>query len=300
MFSQKLIFGALAFSLAASACAPQSVRLIPAQPALPTAGEGFAAPDMAAPLPPMESLAARDVVGSPQTERLVIHNVSLALVVKDPAETALTVSQLAQELGGFVVSANTFQTSSSAGQKATRATISLRVPANRLDEALNRLRALAVTVQSESRSGQDVTAQYTDLESQLKNLEAAEAQLQKIMQGAEKTEDVLNVYQQLVSVRGQIEQIKGQMKYYREAAALSLINLELIPDALSQPIEVGGWKPEGVAREALEALIATLQGLVSLGIWLGIYVLPLLVLAALPVWALIWGARRALSRKPKA
>lgn len=298
MFSQKLLFGALAFSLAVSACAPQSARLIPAESALPTAG--FAAPDMAAPMPPMESLMARDVVGSPQTERLVIHNVSLALVVKDPAETTLTVNQLAQELGGFVVSANTFQTSSSAGQKATRATISLRVPANRLDEALNRLRALAVTVQSESRSGQDVTAQYTDLESQLKNLEAAEAQLQKIMQGAEKTEDVLNVYQQLVSVRGQIEQIKGQMKYYREAAALSLINLELIPDVLSQPIEVGGWTPEGVAREALEALIATLQGLVSLGIWLGIYVLPLLVLAALPVLALIWGVRRALNRKPKA
>lgn len=296
MFARTTTLSLLVLSLALAACAPSVSPMSPADIAQ-SGGSGLA-PDMAAPLPPFAQSIAREegAVGSAQAERLVIQTVNLALVVSDPAATTRTVSQLAQDLGGFVVSSNSYQTTIGTGQSTTRATMSLRVPADKLEEALTRLRGLAVTVQSESRSGEDVTAQYTDLASQLKNLEAAEAQLQKIMEGADKTEDVLNVYQQLVSVRGQIEQIKGQMTYYREAAALSLINLELIPDVLSQPIEVGGWKPEGVAREAIEALITTLQGLASLGIWLGIYVLPLFVLGAL----LLWVVRLALRRKPKA
>lgn len=296
MFARTTTLSMLVLSLALAACAPSVSPMSPADIA-PSGGSGLA-PDMAAPLPPVAQSIAREegAAGSAQAERLVIQTVNLALVVSDPAATTRTVSQLAQDLGGFVVSSNSYQTTIGTGQSTTRATMSLRVPADKLEEALSRLRGLAVTVQSESRSGEDVTAQYTDLASQLKNLEAAEAQLQKIMEGADKTEDVLNVYQQLVNVRGQIEQIKGQMTYYREAAALSLINLELIPDALSQPIEVGGWKPEGVAREAIEALITTLQSLASLGIWLGIYVLPLFVLGAL----LLWVVRLALRRKPKA
>ncbi len=106
----------------------------------------------------------------------------------------------------------------------------IRVPAEKLDEALETIKADAIEVQSENQSGQDVTSQYVDLESQLKNLEAAEEQLMEIMQKAEKTEDVLNVFNQLTSIRGQIESIKGQMKYFEESAALSAITVRLVAE----------------------------------------------------------------------
>ena len=232
------------------------------------------------------------------SERLVIRNANLSLVVKDPSAAANQIAALAQSLGGFVVTSYVYQTSvDTAGNKIMQASINVRVPAEKLDEALNKIKAMAVTVNSENISGQDVTSEYTDLESHLRNLEAAEAQLQKIMDGATKTEDVLAVYNQLVYIRDQIEQVKGQMKYYRDSAALSSISADLIPDALSQPIEIGGWKPAGVAKEALEALIEALQGLADVLIWGSIYLLPLALICGLPVWGGVALVRRWLKRR---
>lgn len=217
-------------------------------------------------------------------DRLVIKNANLALVVINPAESVGVISQLAEAMGGFVVSSNTYQASVDAqGNKIMQGYVTIRVPAERLTEALTQLKGMAVTVNSENISGEDVTAQYTDLESQLTNLEAAEAQLQAIMEGASRTEDVLNVYNQLVSIRGQIEMVKGQMKYYRESAAMSLISIDLIPDALSQPLQVAGWKPEGVVKEAFEALVRDLQGIADFFIRLAVHGGPLALLFGLPL-----------------
>ncbi len=217
-------------------------------------------------------------------DRLVIKNASLSLVVKNPAESVGVISQLAEAMRGFVVGSNTYQASiDELGNKIMQGYITIRVPAERLSEALTQLKGMAVTVNSENVSGEDVTAQYTDLESQLTNLEAAEAQLQKIMDGATKTEDVLNVYNQLVGIRGQIEMVKGQMKYYRESAAMSLISIDLIPDALSQPLQVAGWQPQGVVKEAFESLVRDLQGIADFLIRLAVHGGPLALLFGLPL-----------------
>lgn len=186
-----------------------------------------------------------------------------------------------------------------AGNKIMQANLTVRVPSAQLDAALAQIRALAVEVRSESISGQDVTAEYTDLQSHLRNLEAAETKLQQIMDGATKTEDVLAVYNQLVGIRDQIEQVKGQMQYYEQSAALSAISADLIPDALNQPIEVGGWRPQGVAKDAIEALVRSLQGLTNAVIWIGLYVLPLLLVIFLPIFLIVRFVIRRL-RKPRA
>jgi hypothetical protein len=261
-------------------------------------------------LPAMEMPAGAPIASQPEfsaqtgianaVDRLVIKNASLSLVVKDPTESVNHITALAEGLGGFVVNSNVYQYSTDAsGNKIMSASITIRVPAAKLGEALSQLKGMAVEVQNENISGEDVTAQYTDLESQLKNLEAAEAQLQKILEKATRTEDVLNVFNQLTMIRGQIEQVKGQMKYYSESAAMSLISLSLIPDALSQPIEVGGWKPEGVAKEALEALVRALQNIATGLIWAGVYLLPLALVFGVPGFLIIRLALRRM-RKPKA
>ena len=231
-------------------------------------------------------------------QRLVVKNANLSLVVKDPLRAVNSITTLTEGLNGFVVSSSVYQTSvDAAGNKIMQASMTLRIPAEKLPDALAQIKALAVTVNTENISGEDVTAQYTDLESHLKNLQAAETQLQKIMDSAIKTEDVLNVYNQLVAIRDQIEQVKGQMKYYSEAAAMSAVTLDLIPDALSQPIEVGGWKPEGVAKDAIESLLHTLQGIANVLIWMAIYLLPLALVLGLPAYIIIRLIVRRLRKK---
>lgn len=236
-------------------------------------------------------------------QRMVIKNAQLSIVVVEPAAAMDEIISMAEAMGGFVVSSNLWQTTLGSGMTVDQASITIRVPAERLDEALTQIKAGAGEVRSENISGEDVTSQYTDLQSRLRNLEAAETQLAQIMAEAKKTEDVLQVYNNLVSVREEIEVIKGQMQYYEQAAALSSISIDIIADEADQPIQIGGWQPVGVAKDAIEALINFLQGFVNFLIWLVIYLLPVVIVIAIVIlWplTLLWRVFRNWRRKRKA
>jgi hypothetical protein len=218
-----------------------------------------------------------------QIEPLVIRTANLSLVVEDPAASADEIGKMAEEMGGFVVFSNVFQTSfDSTSNVVTRASVTIRVPSERLDEALDQIEEGAIEVQNRSVQGEDVTQQYTDLQSRLRNLEVAEEQLRQIMEDAIETEDVLQVFENLRQVREQIEVLQGQINYFEDSARLSSISIELIPDVLAQPLQIGGWRPEGTAKEALETLIRTLQTIVDAGIWVLICVVPIGLLLGLP------------------
>jgi hypothetical protein len=242
--------------------------------------------------------------GQPAIERLVIKTVNLQIVVDDPAKSMDSISKLADSMDGYVVSANLYQSPVVNGVEVPQADITIRVPAERVDEALGRIRELSDRLPiSENISSQDVTSDYTDLQSRLRNLEAAEAQLQDIMESANRTEDVLNVYNQLTSVREQIEVIKGQMQYYEQSAALSAISISLIANAAVQPLEIGGWEPVGVAKGAIQALINAMQTLATAAIWIVLLVIPVLLVVLLPLYLIIrlflrWRARRGTPSSP--
>jgi len=292
------IAGALgALVLAASACAA---------PAQPDYGASFAPAGTAvAPAQPDRVMTKDAYSGSPEgadspsalgaQPRLIIRTADVTIVVPDAQEGMNALTRLADEFGGFVVSSS----ASRVADNALQGYITLRVDVARFDEAMSRVRALALEVRSESVRGEDVTAEYVDLDARLKNLEAAEAQLQQILRQATATEDVLAVYRELTSIRGQIEQIKSRMKYLSQSAALATISVTLIPDALAQPVQVGGWRPAGVVRDAFEALIATLQGLASLLIWLAIVVLPVLLIFVIPTALIVLLVRRARRNKAR-
>lgn len=239
-----------------------------------------------------------DASGEPQ-ERIVIKNADLSIVVDDPAASIDTISALADEMGGFVVSSNLYQTQLASGIEVPQANVTIRIPAEQLQDALKAIEKGADRVISKNVSGQDVTREYTDLQSHLRNLLNAEAQLREIMASATKTEDVLNVYYQLTQVTNEIEIVKGQIQYYDQASRLSAISVTLIANEADQPISIGGWEPVGVAKDAIESLVRTLQSLANALIWLALLVLPMLVVIAVPLW-LIWRGLRGWRLRRKA
>jgi len=235
------------------------------------------------------------------TERLVIKNGTLSMAVDDPLLSRDNIARMAEAMGGFVVSADMYQQTLSNGVQVPQVSMTIRVPAERLDEALSAIKAETdQPIITENLNSQDVTAEYTDLSSRLVNLEAAEQQLQEIMDDANRTEDVLAVYSQLVSVREQIELIKGQMKYYEQSAALSAISIQLIANAAVQPITIAGWQPGGVAKQALQSLINALQSLANFTIRLVILYLPVLIIIFGPIALIIWGIVSLIKRRRKA
>jgi hypothetical protein len=235
---------------------------------------------------------------SPVQQRIVIMNAELSIVAADPLATMDAIVELAEERGGFVVSSNMYQMQLDSGLEVPRASITIRVPAEDLNDSIAEIEELATQVQSKNVSGQDITREYTDLQSRLRNLEAAEKQLTNIMDSATKTEDVLSIYNQLTRVREEIEVIKGQIKYYEESAALSAISVNITADAAVQPLTIGGWQPVGVAKDAIQALINVLKFFGNALIYIVLLLLPILIILAIPVVILLYFIR-FLSRQRK-
>jgi len=223
-------------------------------------------------------------------ERMVIYNAHLEIAVEQPEDVMKEVIQMAEDAGGFVVSSNLYQTYTDSG-RVPRASVTIRVPAGDLDSIMDAIKAMTPDpkedVISENVSGQDVTSEYTDLTSRLRNLEAAEEALVELMEDARDPEDVLNVFDELVYYRGEIELVKGRMKYLEESAALSAITIEIVAKQSLQPIEIAGWEPKGTAKRAVEQLIRTAQSIADGAIWLGIYCLPFLIPLGIAAYFLI-------------
>ncbi len=301
-----LLLGACAPRAALPTMAPdvaQNYGLAPAQPQLEGRGvvQAPAAPSVASTTVVSGAPNAYAVAAPSEAVRLVIKNATLSIVVTDPAGAVTTISKMAEDMGGFVVTSNTYKTRLPSGVDSPTADITVRVPAAKLDEAMTQIKALVKDpkqdVQSENVSGQDVTKEYTDLQSRLTNLQQAESQLREIMASATKTEDVLNVYNQLTQVREQIEVIQGQIKYYEESAAMSAISAHIVAQAAVEPLSIGGWKPVGVARDAVQTLINGLQVIANLAIWLVLFVVPILAVIALPILLIVWLVRRLILRR---
>ena len=122
---------------------------------------------------------------------------------------------------------------------------------------------------------------------QLTNLEATEVELRELLaevrQKTQKAEDVLAVYRELTTIRGEIERVKGRMQYLSTMTALATSNVDLIPDVLAKPVVEPGWRPLETLKNAGRALVNTLKGLVDVLIWFVIVVVPVLILIAIPI-----------------
>jgi hypothetical protein len=252
-----------------------------------SAKESFGVPEAQAPAaaPTVAPVATNVAPGSNPTDRIVLLNASLDLVVKDPSDAASKIADMAFAKGGWVVNSNITQSLyGSNGEKYYSGDISIRVPADSVDKlkaTLKEIEALAVEVKSRQLSGQDVTAEYTDAQSRLRNLRASQERLLKIMESAIDANAIVAVEAQLREVEGEIEVLEGQINYYQTASQYSLISVALEPYIPSQPIQIGGWHPEGVAKQAVQNLIRGLQGLVDFLIRLGICGIPALLVIAL-------------------
>jgi hypothetical protein len=243
------------------------------------------------------SANSTNTTGNPASQdRIVIQNADLSIVVKDPEAKMLEIGAMAQRLGGFVVSSNMGKTPIGDNISVSGGTISIRVPAKDLDTALNEIKANTVEVQTENRSGEDVTDKYVDLQSQLKAKQAAETKLYEILDKTEKAEDTLMVFNQLTQIQSDIEVLKGQINYYEQAAALSAISVRLVAEETIQPIKIAGWQPQGVARDAVQSLIDFFQGFVNFLIWLVIFILPVAAVI-IALMALLWRLLRWFWRK---
>lgn len=234
-----------------------------------------------------DEMTSNTVFADAEVERMIIWNADISMTVEDAQESMDAIQAAARGLGGYTVSSESWLSNDQ-----LHARLTIRVPAERFEETMARLRDMAVEVTHESANSDDVTDQYVDLESRLRHLEAKEAQLLEFMDEAEDTEAALAVYDHLAQTQAEIEQVKGRMTYLEKLSAMATITAELRPEEAPVDILEEGWKPGRTLRSAARALVNTLETLGNIFIWLVAYMLPILLLLAVPVVLVVWLVRR--------
>jgi len=218
--------------------------------------------------------------------RKIVRNGSLDLLVNDVGRSIGKIGSLVSALGGFV------EKSSQTNSGGHSASITVRVPAARLDQAIAQVKGLATTVDRESVEVQDVTRQYIDLDARLRNAQAEEAQYLQILKRATTIKDTLDVTEKLSDVRGRIEQMQGELKFLTAQIELSTLQISLRAEA---DAEVAGirWRPLRQAKIAVSEMISGMADWVDTVIAFFIN-LPLIAVWFLSVVALIVVAVRIL------
>lgn len=211
-------------------------------------------------------------------EPMIVKSGSLSLTVEDTDAALAQITDIATEYGGYVIRSNSNRT----GTYDT-AGITIAVRAENFETAMAALQQVGLDVNSVSTEGQDVTAEYVDLESRLRNLEATRDRLLSFLNDAQNAEEAILVNDRLTGIEGEIEQVKGRMNYLSGRATFSTITIDLREPNEPQEDEDGGWSPGSTITSAINAQGALVQILVNVVIWLTVVAGPYALIAGVVV-----------------
>ncbi len=225
-------------------------------------------------------------------DRKMVRTDSLELVVQHPADAAEKIGQLATRLGGFLVTSEV-----SGDPDSPSASLTVRVPATRFEEARTEIRKLGLRVESERVEAQDVTRQYVDQEAHLRNLRAEEQQYMTILKRSATVTDTLEVSDKLGEVRGNIEQQQAEFEALSKQVETVAIKVSLSAEADTRVLGLN-WRPsyrlKTAARNGLDSvgdyvgsMTALAFNLPAVLLWLA----TILVGAALGWRILCWAGR---------
>jgi SepF-like predicted cell division protein (DUF552 family) len=254
--------------------------------------------DTEAPESPEEG-AVRDDGGPTATAvtlgRRVVRTATIELESGDPNRLVQELTSTVTGAGGFVATADLRRDE----QGVVRGTVTVRVPSEALDATLDDLEELADNAPVRRIDERDVTVESADLEAQLDNLTAYETELRALLADVRETttrpEDLLTVFERIRQVRAEIDQLQGRLAVLSDQVSLATITITITPTSTAVPVTDPTWEPGSTAREALTAAARALSGIADAAIWVGLAVLPVLAVFAIPaaaVWAL-WRRRRS-------
>ena len=295
---QVVAFALFAFSLLSASCEmkkatpPPSQRRFSSTVELKGSGGGYGVSDnisaytLAAPASVQASSGDADAL----TARKIIRNGSLELLVNDVGQSITKIGALVSAAGGYI------EKSTQTNSGGHSASMTVRVPAARLDQIMTEVKGLATTVDREGVEARDVTREYIDLDARLRNAQAEESQYLLILKRATTIKDTLDVTEKLSDVRGRIEQMQGEMKFLTSQIDMSSLEISLRADSDAAVAGIH-WRPLRQAKIAVgemisgladwaDSVIAFLINLPLIGVWLVSIVI--LILLAVRILRFLW------------
>jgi hypothetical protein len=141
--------------------------------------------------------------------------------------------------------------------------ITFMVPATRFDDTIDQLSKLG-KVQNEHISGQDVSGQYVDLNARLVNAESQRAAMLALLAQAHNINDIITVQNQIGQITGEIEQLKGQIKYLDTNTAYSTVTVSMTESgAPVQAASSDSWGFATALTDAAHNFVTTINYVVT-------------------------------------
>ncbi len=208
-----------------------------------------------------------DKTGASLPEQKIIRIADIKAEVTNVSESAERVKEVAKRHDGQVQSSSVYAGS----QNRYSGTVTIRVPAERFDDALADIVAIG-RVLSSSVTADDVTEEYVDLVAQRDSLSNQLAQYNRLLAKGQNVSEILDVQKEIERVQVQLDRIVGRMKYLDSRTSFSTITV-----SLSEPAQVeapGGYSVPAVISDGIAGFVDTL-------VWLFIAILTLLPLILL-------------------
>ncbi|MDC3417081.1 DUF4349 domain-containing protein [Aquibacillus salsiterrae] len=159
-----------------------------------------------------------------KTDRKIIYDASLRVEVKNYEEAVNTIQSRIENAGGYIVESQTYGGET---EDSKEGMVKARIPQAQFRAFLETVEKGSSKVIENTVTGQDVTEEFVDLKARLKAKQVVETRLLSFMEKAEKTEDLLNISDDLATVQQEIEQITGRMNYLQNRSDLATVTIRL-------------------------------------------------------------------------
>lgn len=216
-------------------------------------------------------------------KRRIIKNARLEIEVLNYQHSYEGLVKIVEKFKGFVLSSS----ESIDVEERKKGVIVVKVPVESFDSAVNEITQLG-KIKTKQLWGEDVTEEYVDLKSRLRNLINEEEEILKLLKRAQKIQDILAIEKELSRVRGEIERITGRIRYLENRTDFSTIEVNLYET--SSIVKKSGWNISETTKNAARALVIFLRKFLSLIIYLVVFI---------PVFAVIFFIVRWYRKKTK-
>lgn len=168
------------------------------------------------------STSAEESTAEQLAERKLIRTVSMSFSIPSSdglADAVNSVSAEAEALGGYVEDNN-----SSYGDYAS-GSMTLRVPSEKTDELIEKLKGSGMELKNISDSTEDVTLQYVDVESRLKVKQEMQKKYEEYLSSAANVEEVMSIEKELSAVTEDIESYQSQLNVLKNQVDYTSIHI---------------------------------------------------------------------------
>jgi hypothetical protein len=159
-----------------------------------------------------------------RADRMVIYTTEIAILVANPSQLVASMGDVAARAGGYVAGV---ENKDESGVALT--TIRLKVPPEQYESTMRQIRELAVEVTGEKATTQDVTEEFSDVQTQLAGLEATHTQLLELLKRAQTVEEILKIQEKVSQTKLQIDRLKGRETFLQRSAELATITVNARP-----------------------------------------------------------------------